>query len=169
MEAPLASPLTIFTTAVNFTLGAGVLGLPYAMASAGILASVVSLVIVALLSFLTCSWLLEVGDRANALQNELARAQKFRTVQHANGEVSVLPPAGEFMRSSALNEPLLEKGERKLDEYRAAYRSWRTGSHQGVRMGLNREYMSAPASLKLCTAHRSSRADRICPLRPSQA
>ena len=112
-----ASPLTIFTTAVNFALGAGVLGLPYAMASAGIVASVLSLVTVALMSFLTCSWLLEVGDRANALQNELARLQKHRTVQHANGEVSVLPPAGEFMRSSALNEPLLEKGERKLDEY----------------------------------------------------
>ena len=61
-----ASPLTIFTTAVNFALGAGVLGLPYAMASAGIVASVLSLVIVAAISFLTCSWLLEVGDRANA-------------------------------------------------------------------------------------------------------
>ena len=35
MEAPLASPLTIFTTAVNFTLGAGVLGLPYAMRDDG--------------------------------------------------------------------------------------------------------------------------------------
>lgn len=147
MDAPLASPLTIFTMAVNFTLGAGVLGLPYAMASAGIVASVLSLLVVALLSLLTCSWLLEVGDRANALQNELARSQKYRTVQHANGAVSVLPPADEFMRSSALNEPLLEKGERKLDEYRAAYRSWRTGSHQGVRTDLNREYMSAPDSL----------------------
>ena len=118
-----ASPLTIFTTAVNFALGAGVLGLPYAMASAGIVASVLSLVTVALISFLTCSWLLEVGDRANALQNELARLQKYRTVRHANGEVSVLPPAGEFMRSSALNEPLLEKGERKLDEYGWAART----------------------------------------------
>ena len=47
-----ASPLTIFTTAVNFALGAGVLGLPYAMASAGIVASVLSLVTVALISFL---------------------------------------------------------------------------------------------------------------------
>ena len=35
-DGGLVSPLAIFTMAVNFTLGAGVLGLPYAMASAGI-------------------------------------------------------------------------------------------------------------------------------------
>ena len=69
---------------------------------------------------------LEVQDKEMEqaqLQNELARLQKYRTVRHANGEVSVLPPAGEFMRSSALNEPLLEKGERKLDEYGWAART----------------------------------------------
>ena len=122
-DAADASPLTLYTLAVNFCLGAGVLGLPYAVATAGILCSVLSLAVVGGLSLLTCSWLLEVGDRANALQNELARLQKYRTVRHANGEVSVLPPAGEFMRSSALNEPLLEKGERKLDEYGWAART----------------------------------------------
>ena len=136
----LASPATIFTMVVNFVLGAGVLGLPYAIATAGIIASAVSLVVVGLLSFLTSSWLLEVGDRANALQNELSRSQQYRTVQHENGEVSVLPPASGFCRSSALNEPLLERGERKLDEYRAAYRSWRTGSHHGVRVVHQRAY-----------------------------
>ena len=80
-----------------------------------------------------------MGDRANALQNELARSQKQRTVKHANGDVSVLPPASDFCRSSALNEPLLEQGEAKLDEYRAAYRSWRTGSHQGLRRRLEND------------------------------
>ena len=129
----LSSPLTVFTTAVNFVLGAGVLGLPYAMASAGLLASVLSLVVVAFFSILTCSWLLEVGDRANALQNEMAQTKR---VAHADGGTSVLPPAAAFCarrKQGILSEPLLERGERKLDEYRAAYRSWRQGSHQGAR------------------------------------
>ena len=38
-EESLATPLATYTTAVNFVLGAGVLGLPYAFAKAGILAS----------------------------------------------------------------------------------------------------------------------------------
>ena len=57
-----ASPAVTFTTAVNFILGAGVLGLPYAVAHSGILTAAAALVLVALLSFLTCSWLLEVSD-----------------------------------------------------------------------------------------------------------
>ena len=132
----MSSPLTIFTMAVNFTLGAGVLGLPFAMAKAGILASALSLVIVACVSMLTSSWLLEVCDRANAVQNELALLSKGRPlVQHADGTTSLLAPASPFCRppSSALSEPLLERSERKLDEYRAAYRSWRTGSSKGAR------------------------------------
>ena len=135
MPEALASPAAVFTTSVNFVLGAGVLGLPYAMASAGIILSAVSLVVVAMMSILTCSWLLEVGDRANALQNEMAQTKH---VAHADGGVSVLPPAAAFWKKSSgksgmLKEPLLERGEKKLDEYRAAYRSWRQGSHQGAR------------------------------------
>ena len=136
LSESLASPLAVFTTAVNFVLGAGVLGLPYAMASAGLVASALSLVAVAFFSILTCSWLLEVGDRANALQNEMAHTKR---VAHADGGTSVLPPAAAFCarrkssKQGVLSEPLLERGERKLDEYRAAYRSWRQGSHQGAR------------------------------------
>ena len=127
---PSASPIVLFTTSINFVLGAGVrvcpfctlrlagpltitqtlersrsislppslflslslslsralfltcplalspclqvLGIPYAVASAGILSSAAALLLVCGLSMLTSSWLLEVGDRANALQNELA-------------------------------------------------------------------------------------------------
>ena len=132
MTLGTAQPLTIFTTAVNFVLGAGVLGIPCAVASAGLLASALSLVIVACLSLLTCSWLLETGDRANALQNEVSRTRRgsrVLEVRHVHGGASFLPPAASFCNSS-LSQPLLG---RKLDEYRAAYRSWRQGSHQGAR------------------------------------
>lgn len=129
----VSSPLTIYLTSTNFVLGAGILGIPYAVVSAGMLASVASLIAVAFLSLLTCSWLLEVGDRANALQNELSRQEadsddEASQVQHADGGTSQLPPPAAFLRT-----PLLEdRSRRKLDEYRAAYRSWRTGSPQGA-------------------------------------
>ena len=133
MAESLATPLATYTTAVNFVLGAGVLGLPYAFAKAGILASASALLLCAFISILTCSWLLEVGDRANAVQNELSRLQGRRTVRHADGGQSVLPPASAFIRSSTgLAEPLLEKSEEKIDEFRAAYRQWRTGCSQGA-------------------------------------
>ena len=107
--------------------------MPFAIASAGLLASAVSLILVALLSFLTCSWLLEVGDRANALQNELSRANGAPIeVEHADGGISLLPPAAAFCLTP-LKEPLIERREKKLGEYRAAYRSWRQGSNRGAR------------------------------------
>uniref|UniRef100_A0A7S0P156 Amino acid transporter transmembrane domain-containing protein n=1 Tax=Calcidiscus leptoporus TaxID=127549 RepID=A0A7S0P156_9EUKA len=149
-------PTTTFTTAVNFVLGAGVLGLPFAVASAGIVASSASLVVVATLSMLTCSWLLEVGDRANALQNELSAEFALQNepsaefalgdeaaragdalVCHADGGSSWLEPAAAFCGGKPrLGEPLLDRSTRKLvdklHEYRTAYRSWRTGSHRGA-------------------------------------
>ena len=111
MAESLATPLATYTTTVeDFVLGTGVLGLPYAAAKAGILASASALLLCAFISILTCSWLLEVGDRANAVQNELSRLQGQRTVRHADGGQSVLPPASAFVRSSTgLAEPLLEK------------------------------------------------------------
>ena len=54
-EESLATPLATYTTAVNFVLGAGVLGLPYAFAKAGILASASALLLCAFISILTCS------------------------------------------------------------------------------------------------------------------
>ena len=125
------SPLSLFTTSVNFVLGAGVLGIPHAVASAGIAASALALMLVCGLSMLTSSWLIEVGDRANALQNELASGV-LKEIQHADGGSSMLSPAEGFMK---LKEPLLSKASPavKLDEYRAAYRSWRTGSASGAR------------------------------------
>lgn len=130
----LASPLTTFTTAVNFVLGAGVLGLPFAVMQAGMAASVATLIIVGCVSVLTSSWLLEVGDRANAVQNELSAMPSAEriVVQHAHGGASVLPPVSDFCKPTNLSEPLLQRTQQKLDEYRAAYRSWRTGSHQGA-------------------------------------
>ena len=134
--SPLVGSFATFTTAVNFVLGAGVLGLPFAVATAGILASAFSLLLVSFVSSLTCSWLLEVADRANAVQNSLAAPDdddnNEAIVWHANGGVSVLPPASDFCRPTDLSEPLLNQVERRLHDYRAAYRSWRTGSHQGA-------------------------------------
>eukprot|EP00965_Chrysotila_dentata_P117875 3895564-Pleurochrysis_carterae.AAC.1 len=56
----VASPLVVYARAVNWILGAGVLGVPFAFASVGILSASVSLIIVSVLSFLTCLWMLEV-------------------------------------------------------------------------------------------------------------
>ena len=130
-DPPQLSPIAIYTTSVNFILGAGVLGIPYAVVQAGLLSSLFALLLCCGLSMLTCSWLIEVSDRANALQNELSsRLQQPRPVVHADGGVSYLAPAERFVQ---LREPLLGgRSDRKLDEYRAAYRQWRSGSHIGA-------------------------------------
>ena len=130
-EPPLASPLRIFTMAINFILGAGILGLPYAVMSAGLLASMLSLLMIGGVSMLTSSWLLEVSDRANAVQNELSAKSAGRAVLHESGDISVLTAIADFCKPGGnLSEPLVQRSERKIDEYRAAYRSWRTGSVQ---------------------------------------
>ena len=161
-----ASPLTVFTMAINFTLGAGVLGIPYSIAHAGLLASALTLVAVAAISLLTSSWLLEVCDRANAVQNELSR----RTiVTHADGTESMLPFAESFCRSpkcsAAFTEPLLAKSEQKLDAYRAAYRSWRTGNHHGARDSELRKLM--PLLVYQASRHRELYPLQLLPPPPS--
>ena len=182
-DAADASPLTLYTLAVNFCLGAGVLGLPYAVATAGILCSVLSLAVVGGLSLLTCSWLLEVGDRANALQNEVFEATRHGiSVAHADGTFSLLPPAEAFISPPAaaraeddLGKPLLDKPQHaaqptKLDEYRAAYRSWRQGGAQGARDSQLRTLLPM-----LTGVYQESRHRQLLPLqllpppRPSQS
>ena len=131
---PLISTVDVFIMAVNFVLGTGVLGIPYAMAHAGLLAGTASLVMVAMLSFLTCSWILEVSDRANALQNELKRTPLLHPVQRVSSPVSSF-----CLSASPLAEPLLPselafvvdantEALKALDEHRTSYRMWRQGS-----------------------------------------
>ena len=71
--APQVSPLGTFTTAVNFVLGAGVLGLPFAVASAGLCASVVSLIIV------TCI----ASQRCQSAQRHAAQSHLYLGREHA--------------------------------------------------------------------------------------
>lgn len=128
----------------------------------GLAASLLLFLLLSSLSLLACSYLLEVGDRANAIQNALGRPR--RLVLHADGSTSALPSPLHFCRRqpsapfagqtlATLREPLLhaerderldeapatleddEAGshQRQLDEYRAAYRSWRQGGHCGAR------------------------------------
>ena len=109
------SPTGIFYLAVNFILGAGVLGLPHAVAAAGIAASALSLVVVAALSLLTCSWLLEAGDRANAVQNHVS-SKVVRpltphevVVRHADGgQPRDRPPFATHVAPPATAEPAAE-------------------------------------------------------------
>jgi amino acid permease len=175
----LASRLSTLATLSRYgghIVGVGILGVPFAVSQAGIVASAVCIITFCSLSLLTCLWLLEVGDRANAIQNELTRSFGTRpsfevVVQHAGGHRSRLQPAIAFGRGAAppatgLREPLLggeaeeaaphpdwlhqssrpashaavngasarrSDGEQRLDDYRAAYRSWRQGGHAGAR------------------------------------
>jgi len=132
---------------VNFVLGAGVLGLPYAVSRAGILSSALTIVVVACLSLLTCSWLLEVGDRANAIQNELSRVVGSPRpqppcdviVRHADGSSSRLLPA--FFRhghaaATGLSEPLLAaECERVQEDARVEPRSHRISRNSSADSG----------------------------------
>lgn len=175
----LASHLSTLSTLSRYgghIVGVGILGVPFAVSQAGVVASALCIIAICSLSLLTCWWLLEVGDRANAIQNELARSFETRpscevVVQHSDGHRSRLQPAIAFGRGAAppatgLREPLLggeteagahqldrlrptsrpassaaldagdarrSDGEERLDDYRAAYRSWRQGGHAGAR------------------------------------
>uniref|UniRef100_A0A7S4FB15 Amino acid transporter transmembrane domain-containing protein n=1 Tax=Chrysotila carterae TaxID=13221 RepID=A0A7S4FB15_CHRCT len=96
----VASPLVVYARAVNWILGAGVLGVPFAFASVGILSASVSLIIVSVLSFLTCLWMLEVDEHANALQH-------LFSVQGSSPHAGV----ASAMREGSLAMPLLRPPE----------------------------------------------------------
>eukprot|EP00002_Diphylleia_rotans_P041203 TRINITY_DN9972_c0_g3_i1.p1 TRINITY_DN9972_c0_g3~~TRINITY_DN9972_c0_g3_i1.p1 ORF type:complete len:344 (-),score=76.10 TRINITY_DN9972_c0_g3_i1:203-1234(-) len=60
-------PIVSFVFTVNFLVGAGVLGLPYAFMKAGILASIIFLLFIMLLGCITMSWMIEVQGRMTGL------------------------------------------------------------------------------------------------------
>ena len=64
------SPFLGYIMMINMCLGTGFLGVPYSFFYAGYLAAIPTLLFVAFLSWLNCSWLLEV----------MARAQVFRSM-----------------------------------------------------------------------------------------
>lgn len=49
---------------INYIIGTGFLGIPYAFYHAGMLASIVTLFVVSFLAWNTASWLIEVMSRA---------------------------------------------------------------------------------------------------------
>jgi hypothetical protein len=177
VRASTLSTLSTLSRYGGHIVGVGILGVPFAVSQAGVVASALCILAFCSLSLLTCWWLLEVGDRANAIQNELTRSfgQKpscQAVVHHSDGYRSRLQPAIAFGRVAApaaagLREPLLggeaeavaapqpdrlhqgsrrascdaldgtgarrSDGEKRLDAYRSAYRSWRQGGHAGAR------------------------------------
>lgn len=58
------SPFLGYIMMINMCLGTGFLGVPYSFFYAGYLAAIPTLLFVAFLSWLNCSWLLEVMARA---------------------------------------------------------------------------------------------------------
>eukprot|EP00002_Diphylleia_rotans_P026487 TRINITY_DN5285_c0_g1_i4.p1 TRINITY_DN5285_c0_g1~~TRINITY_DN5285_c0_g1_i4.p1 ORF type:complete len:524 (-),score=106.47 TRINITY_DN5285_c0_g1_i4:167-1738(-) len=60
-------PIVSFVFTVNFLVGAGVLGLPYAFAKAGILASALFLFFIMILGCITMSWMVEVQGRLTGI------------------------------------------------------------------------------------------------------
>ena len=71
-------PFTAYCFTVNYILGVGVLGMPYAFVKAGWLLSTFCLLLVTLMATLTALWLSEVGVRALRLER---RAIKDMTAQ----------------------------------------------------------------------------------------
>jgi amino acid permease len=57
-------PFLGYIMMINMCLGTGFLGVPYAFFYAGYLAAIPTLLFIAFLSWLNCSWLLEVMARA---------------------------------------------------------------------------------------------------------
>ena len=65
------SPFLGYIMMINMCLGTGFLGVPYSFFYAGYLAAIPTLLFVAFLSWLNCSWLLEVMARAQVTDSAL--------------------------------------------------------------------------------------------------
>ena len=63
-EERTIGPFLGYIMMINMCLGTGFLGVPYAFFYAGYLAAIPTLLFIAFLSWLNCSWLLEVMARA---------------------------------------------------------------------------------------------------------
>ena len=63
-EPRTIGPFLGYIMMINMCLGTGFLGVPYAFFYAGYLAAIPTLLFIAFLSWLNCSWLLEVMARA---------------------------------------------------------------------------------------------------------
>mmetsp|Transcript_10485 Transcript_10485/g.22783 ORF Transcript_10485/g.22783 Transcript_10485/m.22783 type:complete len:452 (-) Transcript_10485:4-1359(-) len=59
---------TLFAFTVNYIFGAGVLGIPYAIAEGGILASCVVLILSSFICLVSMVWIIECQERANLLR-----------------------------------------------------------------------------------------------------
>ena len=65
-EVRTIGPFLGYIMMINMCLGTGFLGVPFSFFYAGYLAAIPTLLFVAFLSWLNCSWLLEVMARAQA-------------------------------------------------------------------------------------------------------
>ena len=105
----MSSATVVYARALNFILGAGVLGVPYCFATAGIAAASAMLIAASLLSFITVSWLLETCDRADAFINEYGNSA-----------------------SSSLSQPLISEppAPSRRASFSSRLRSWATSTPQ---------------------------------------
>ncbi|GBG29068.1 Amino acid transporter, putative [Hondaea fermentalgiana] len=106
-EAPpsvAGQAVLLFAFTVNYIFGAGVLGIPYAVAHGGIIAASVTLVISSALGLLSMVWVLECQERANCFKGttgivefstmcELFIGRKTRTLYEVSLTLFVLSSA----------------------------------------------------------------------------
>eukprot|EP01088_Endostelium_zonatum_P022051 TRINITY_DN911_c1_g2_i2.p1 TRINITY_DN911_c1_g2~~TRINITY_DN911_c1_g2_i2.p1 ORF type:complete len:545 (+),score=82.65 TRINITY_DN911_c1_g2_i2:88-1635(+) len=66
-EGPSYGSVVAWVFVINYVLGVGILGMPYAFYQAGVLLSSVLIIFITILTIIATMWLVEVGSRAQAL------------------------------------------------------------------------------------------------------
>ena len=95
---------------INFIFGAGVLGIPYAVAHAGVLASVVTMLFFAFLSALSMVWLTEACARAEAMQSAIE--DKWNDPKTQAGTTEETP---QFVLAGSLHSVLVQSCALRLE------------------------------------------------------
>eukprot|EP01100_Stratorugosa_tubuloviscum_P000165 TRINITY_DN1036_c0_g1_i6.p1 TRINITY_DN1036_c0_g1~~TRINITY_DN1036_c0_g1_i6.p1 ORF type:complete len:346 (-),score=163.50 TRINITY_DN1036_c0_g1_i6:274-1275(-) len=66
VEVVSGGSLTLVAFTLNFIVGSGILGLPYAFIESGLILSILLLALSAFISFVTINWVIEISSRAQA-------------------------------------------------------------------------------------------------------
>lgn len=94
--APQYSPLVAYAFTVNYILGVGSLGVPYAFFRAGLLLSNLMIALVTLVSYMTVMWVSESVARARAAFVAARRATEVSALLYADKQTVVVPDYDDF-------------------------------------------------------------------------
>ncbi|CAK4070739.1 unnamed protein product [Aphanomyces euteiches] len=81
-SSPGYSPLVAYSFTVNYILGVGSLGVPYALYKAGIVFGSIMLIVVSFLSYMTVMWVSETTARARELDAKNSKTKLLRDPFH---------------------------------------------------------------------------------------